>query len=315
VPVESHRIYYTDLLTGEFDDTRYISAERYPDDLQKMIITSDEVWGMGTDSTEVFVPTGIDTSEQPPFQRVEGRLYKKGLLNHAAAAEADNTVFWVGQSSDGGLAVYRGDAVPVAVSDASVAERIKAADPAAIKLWVFGRPGHSFIVLSLGAQGTWVLDIATGGWYEWGSLNRPQWRAHLGRGIWDGEVLAGDDETGDLWLLDDDAPDDNGGPIRQVWTAGAPVDGRITNTNVSLDCAVGQTATGETASIHMNFSDDQGRTWQDEGECDLGSEGQYLTRARWDRLGQMVPPVRIYEWTTTGRVRMRINGARINDDY
>jgi hypothetical protein len=315
VPVGSHRIYYTDLLTGEFDDTRYISAERYPDDLQKIIITSDEVWGMGTDSTEVFVPTGIDTSEQPPFQRVEGRLYKKGLLNHAAAAEADNTVFWVGQSSDGGLAVYRGDAVPVAVSDASVAERIKAADPAAIKLWVFGRPGHSFIVLSLGAQGTWVLDIATGGWYEWGSLNRPQWRAHLGRGIWDGEVLAGDDETGDLWLLDDDAPDDNGGPIRQVWTAGAPVDGRITNTNVSLDCAVGQTATGETASIHMNFSDDQGRTWQDEGECDLGSEGQYLTRARWDRLGQMVPPVRIYEWTTTGRVRMRINGARINDDY
>jgi hypothetical protein len=65
----------------------------------------------------------------------------------------------------------------------------------------------------------------------------------------------------------------------------------------------------------MSFSDDQGRTWQDEGECDLGSEGQYLTRARWDRLGQMVPPVRIYEWTTTGRVRMRINGARINDDY
>jgi hypothetical protein len=83
----------------------------------------------------------------------------------------------------------------------------------------------------------------------------------------------------------------------------------------SLDCAVGQVAVGDTASINLHFSDDQGRTWQDEGPCDLGVQGAYLTRARWDRLGQMVPPMRIYEWTTTARARMRFNGARVNDAY
>lgn len=315
VPVNSHRIYYIDLLTGEFDATRFISAERYPDNIRKIIITSDEIWAMGDASTEVFVPTGIDTSDNPPFQRVEGRLYKKGLLAAATAVEADNTVYWVGQSADGGLAVYKGDVVPKVVSDASIAERIGRADRTKMKAWTFGTPGHEFYVLCLGSEGTWALDISTGGWYEWSSLNRAQWRAHLGRGVWGGMVLAGDDETGQLWRLDSTLPDDNGTAIKQVVTAGAPIDGRISNTNVSLDCAVGQVAVGETASISLEFSDDQGRTWQDEGPCSLGDHGDYVGRARWDRLGLMVPPIRIYRWTTTARLRMRYSSARVNDAY
>lgn len=315
VPVNSHRIYYTDLLTGEFDGTRFISAERYPDNLEKIIVTSDEVWGMGAASVEVFVPTGNDTSDNPPFQRVEGRLYKKGVLARPTAVELDNSVFWVGQSKDGGLAVYRGDAVPLVVSDASIAERIARADPASMKAWAFGVPGHSFYVLALGSEGTWALDIATGGWFEWTSLGRDQWRAHQGRGVWGGQVLAGDDEDGTIWLLDQTGVTDDGIPVKQVVTAGAPVDGRPINTNVALDCAVGQAAVGSTAEISLRFSDDQGRTWQDEGPCSMGDPGDYVGRVRWDRLGQMSPPVRIYEWTTTSPIRMRVSAARINDAY
>lgn len=315
VPVDSHRIYYIDLLTGEFDSTRYISAERYPDNLEKLIITSDEVWGMGSASTEVFVPTGIDTSENPPFQRVEGRLYKKGLINRAAALEFDNTVFWAGQSQDGGLAVYKGGDVPIPVSDASVAERLGRADSTKITIWAFGLPGHIFLVVGLDTEGTWVLDAATGGWFEWGSLNRTQWRAHVGRGVWNGQVLAGDIEDGTLWLLNQTGLDDDGVRLKQIVTAGAPVQGRQTNANVTLDCAVGQIAVDDTADMYLRFSDDQGRTWQDEGACSMGEHGQYFDRVRWDRLGQMVPPVRIYEWTTTARARMRFSGARIDDDY
>lgn len=316
VPIDSHRIYYTDLLTGEFDATRYISAERYPDNLEKIIVTSDEIWGMGKSSTEVFVPTGIDTATQPPFQRVEGRLYKKGLINRATAVELDNTVFWAGQSQDGGWAVYKGDAVPVVVSDAGIAERLKRADPASLTAWSFGIPGHSFYVLGAGTEGTWACDVTTGGWYEWGSLNRQQWRAYVGRGAWDGSVLAGDIEDGVLWLLDVDGVDDDGVALKQIVTAGAPVaDTRITNSNVTLDCAVGQAAIGEEVFLNLRFADDQGRTWQDEGDVSLGLTGQYLERARWDRLGLMTPPVRIYEWTTTSRARMRFSAARVNDDF
>lgn len=317
VPLNSHRIYYTDLLTGEFDGTRFISAERYPDNIRRIIITSDEIWALGDSSVEVFVPTGQDTSDNPPFQRVEGRLYKKGILAAATAVELDNSVFWVGQSKDGGLAAYRGDAVPLVVSDASVSERIGRAIAAgvAIKAWSFGIPGHSFYVLSLGSEGTWALDIASGGWYEWTSLNRPQWRAHLGRGVWNGSVLAVDDEDGTIWQLDLTGVTDDGVPIKQVFTAGAPVEGHPINSSFSLDCAIGQVAVGETAQIDMRFSDDQGRTWQDEGPCTMGDPGDYSGRVRWDRLGQMSPPVRIYECTTTGPIRMRVNGARVNDAW
>lgn len=315
VPENSHRIYYTDLTTGEFDGTRFISAERYPDNVSRIIITSDEVWAMGSSSVEVMVPTGVDAVDQPPFQRVEGRLYKKGVLNAATIVEADNSVYWVGFSKDAGFAVYRGDGVPVAVSDPSIAERISRCDPTLIKAWVFGSEGHSFYVLSLNTEGTWAYDLKTGGWFEWASINRDQWRAHLGRSCWPGVVLAGDDETAQVWQISTTGTDDGGEVIEQKFTAGTPIDGRITNSNVSLDCAVGQVAVGETAAINLEYSDDQGRTWTDEGECSLGLIGDYETRVRWNRMGMMRPPSRIFEWTTTSPVRMRVSGARLNDSY
>lgn len=315
VPVGSHRIYYTDLTTGLFDATRFVSAERYPDDLEKLIITSDEVWAMGKTSTEVFVPTGIDTSEQPPFQRVEGRLYKKGCIHRATAVTADNTVFWVGYSEDGGLALFRGDSVPVIVSDPSLAERIKKANKETMKAWCFGMPGHNFYVLSLGDQGTWAFDIATGVPFEWKTHFRTGWRAHLGSGVWDGTVLAGDDEDGSIWLVDENGVTDNGTPIEQIVTAGVPVSGQQTNSNLSLDCAVGQVAINETAEIRLEYSDDQGRTWCDEGPMQLGLEGDYFNRVRWDMLGTMLPPARIYRLTTTSPVRMRVEAARINESF
>jgi hypothetical protein len=225
VPVDSHRMYYIHLLTGLFDVTRFISAERYPDNIRKLVVTSDEVWAMGDASAEVFVPTGIDTSEQPPFQRVEGRLYKKGLSTAASAVPMDNTVYWVGESNDGGLAVYKGDAVPIQVSDPTVGERLKRCDLASITAWAFGNASHVFYVLGLGSEGTWAYDVGAQAWFEWGSLNRSQWRAHLGRGVWNGAVLAGDDEEGVLWSLDETLPDDDGTLIKQIVTAGAPIDG------------------------------------------------------------------------------------------
>lgn len=315
VPVDSQRIYYTDLLTGEFDATRFIAAERYPDNLEKLVVTSDEVWGLGKTSMEVFVPTGIDTSEQPPFQRIEGRAYKKGCINRATAVAADNTVYWVGFSEDGGLALYRGDAVPVAVSDPSLAERIKRANKQEMRAWVFGVPGHSFYVLNLGGEGTWAFDIATGVPQEWRSHFRDNWRAVLGSGVWDGAVLAGDIEDGTVWILDEQAPDDEGTPIEQIITAGLPISGRRSCPNVSFDCAVGQVAVGESAEARLEYSDDQGRTWCDEGPISLGQEGEYLTRVRWDRLGTMIPPARIFRLTTTSRVRMRVEGCRIDEPF
>lgn len=315
VPVDSQRIYYTDLTTGQFEGTRFIAAERYPDNLEKIVVTSDEVVALGKTSTEIFVPTGIDTSEQPPFQRVEGRAYKKGCINRATAVAADNTVYWVGYSEDGGIAFYRLGSVPEVVSEPSLAERLKRADSEDMRAWCFGTPGHSFVVLSLGDQGTWAFDIATGVPFEWKSHFRTGWRAWQGSGVWDGAVLAGDDTDGSIWMLNDDGTDDEGVPIEVVVTAGLPITGRQTNSNVSFDCAVGQVRENEQAWVRLEYSDDQGRTWNDEGLCDLGETGAYLTRARWDRVGTMLPPARIFRLSTTSRVRMRVDACRVNEPY
>lgn len=308
LPENSHRIYYWDPLTGDFDGARFISAERYADNLVKLVATADEVWAMGSGSVEVFVPTGVDTEEQPPFQRVEARLYKKGVLSAATVVEADNTLYWVGQSKDAGLVVYRGEDVPRVISNEAVSERLENADPDDLRAWVFGRANHSFLVIGMGSQGTHVYDISTGVWMEWKSFARDQWRAHVGRGCWPGVAIAGDDEDGVLWRLDDTATTDDGAPIVQVWTGGAPIDRRTVNTNLTLECAVGHGA----GAIQLRLSDDQGKTWAVQEDKELVS-GQYAARIRWNRLGQMQPPHRIFEWSASDPLRMRISGARLND--
>lgn len=315
VPANSNHLYYTDLTTGDFDEDRYVAAERYPDNLLKIVVTSDEIWAMGSASVEIYVPTGLDSTDNPPFERVAGRLYKKGLVNTASAVKADNTVFWVGPDEQSKLGVWRGDAVPVEISDENIAERLARADPDEIKVWVFGQAKHIFIVVEMGTEGTWVYDVLTQAWLNWTSYGRDQWRAHTGRGCWPGVVLAGDDETGQVWTLSDTATSDDGEPVVQVFTAGVPVEGRPANSNVTLDCAVGQAAITESPVITLRYSDDQGRTWSDPEEQSLGEIGEYDVEPRWTRLGTMNPPVRIFEWTVADPVRMRVNGARINDVF
>jgi hypothetical protein len=315
VPAFSHRMYYTDLLTGHFTGTRFISAERYPDDLKRIVITSDEIWAFGSESVEVFVPTGIDTSDSPPFQRVEGRLYKSGTLNAETIVEVDNTVFWVGQSRGSGVAVYRADSVPVVISDPGIAERIARADRNVLKAWACGHMGHSFYVLSMGEQGTWVYDITTQQWHEWSSYGRPQWRAHIGAGAYGGRSIAGDDELGVLWELSDLGVTDGDDPFVQVFTGGVPADSRVANSSISLECAVGQTDSEFSPQISLRHSDDQGRTWIDDDACSLGGRGEFDARVRWERLGLIYPPGRIFEWRVTDPVRLRVSNARVNDPF
>lgn len=314
VPENSHRIYYTDLVTGEFDPIRFVSAERYADNVLRIIVTSDEIWAMGSASVEVFVPTGLDDDDNPPFQRVEGRLYKKGCSNAATVVVVDNTVIWAGPGEDGSLGVFRGETVPLAIDDEHIAERLGKADAADLRAWVFGTAKHVFYVLAMGAQGTVACDLLTGNkWFDWTSYQRDQWRAHVGKGCWGGLVLAGDDETGQVWQLSNTATSDSGTPVIQVFTAGAPIEERLANFRVALDCAVGQAAISVSPVISLRTSDDQGRTWTDPETQSLGEIGEYDFSVGWNRLGLMVPPARIYEWTVSDPVRLRISGAKVNE--
>lgn len=328
VPENSQRIYFTDPLDGEFADDRFIAAERYPDNLRDLVVTSDEIWALGAASTEVFVPTGVDDAENPPFQRVDGRLFRKGLINAATVASVDNTIFWVGTDEQESIGVFRGEAVPVAINDESIAERLERANPEDLKAWAFGHAKHIFVVLAMGAEGTAVFDVLTGVWLDWGSYQRDQWRAHLGCGCWPGVTLAGDDETNTIWRLSYTGTTDDGAPVVQVWTAGVSVplvqrraDGGASsitnpaNSNLFLECAVGQAAISleNIPVIELRISDDQGRTWTDPDPAELGAVGEYDTIVQWTRLGSMRPPARIYEWTCSDPVRMRVSAARINE--
>lgn len=96
-----------------------------------------------------------------------------------------------------------------------------------LRVWGFSLDGHDFYVLRVGQHLTLIYDLTTRQWAEWRSPALTRWRPHVGQnwigasvstmGLGYTDVVAGDDETGVLYLLDptsgvDDSLADAGDP-------------------------------------------------------------------------------------------------------
>ena len=303
----SQKFYWSNLLDGStWQALNFSSAERDPDNLVGVSTVSDELWLFGETTTEVWYQGGDATA---PFIRAQGRLYYKGCRARDTIAKADNTVFWVG--NDG--IVYRGDNVPLRVSDFGIEERISRSAVADLRAWGFVFEGHSFYSLTT-TEGTFVYDAATGEWAEFASYNRAGWRAHVGTQIGDGRVIAGDDTTGQLWLVDRNALTDGADPIVRLFSAGVPTaGGGFSLDSVLLDMSTGGAVAGKTPVIEMRRSGDGGRTYSDWRQASAGRTGEYRRRIAWRRLGHIEEPGVVMEFRMTDAAPWRISRLRIND--
>ena len=195
-----------------------------------------------------------------------------------------------------------------------------------LKAWTFSLDGHDMYVLRLGDDSTIVYDLTTQKWAQWDSFNRPVWRGGVGM-IWLGmnragytagagsNIVVGDDTYGLLWTLDPtsglDASPTNGADPEQFPRAvigGIPMRGRISprNNSVFLTASVGDPDfTG--ATVKLEISDDNGRTFEDCGDITLEA-GNYFTELEWRSLGLIRAPGRVFRFTDTGAA-VRIDGA------
>ncbi len=291
------------------DALDFASAEQSPDALICLKVLGDEIWLIGQESTEVWVPTG---NADLPFQRVSSRVFPKGCINRDTVCVLDNTLFWVGNDH----IVYRASDVPTRVSTNSIEERIRNADRTALRAWFFPWDGHLFYALTIGDQGTFVFDVSTGQWCEFASYGRDAWRAHLGA-VTDDYVVAGDDASGQIWRLSDDVFLDGTDPISWEATAGVNVNGgRPMCHNLHIDVSKGTATVAQTDHfIEKRHSDDAGRTFTDWSARSLGATGEYKTRVTYRAQGSMRSPGRVIDIRCTSPLRMRISGARINEKY
>ncbi len=182
------------------------------------------------------------------------------------------------------------------------------------RVWEFSLDGHTFYVLTLGEQGTFVYDTSTEEWSQWKTQGITSWNMEIGT-TWQDQVIAADRSNGIIWKLDPDSfiDDDFKAQIRSV-TGGLAMRQRafIPNYAFRLTASLGKPEVPNTVpatlpSVNLSFSDDQGNTFIDMGDVTI-IEDDFEQELAWLSLGTMQAPQRVFKITDTGAVA-RIDGA------
>lgn len=221
------------------------------------------------------------------------------------------------------------------VSEARVLAIVKGriADPKC-RLWTFTLDGHDFLVVRLGDTDTLIYDVYSDQWVDWDSAQNGAWRPNTGMGwqgaigladIYGSSIVAGDDTFGLLWFLDpkqgwDESPDDDL-PTQQI-AFERIVTGQVLATGrAAIPCYsifldgdnYGSTATEFDATVRLDYSDDQGQTFNSAESLltdpNIAAQNPYS----WYSLGQITSPGRIFRIVDTG-VLTRIDSLSMNDD-
>lgn len=173
------------------------------------------------------------------------------------------------------------------------------------RAWTYTMDGHTFYVLNLGEEGTFVYDTTTDQWAEfetggygiWNMINGFEWGLY---------VVGGDVTSATVWTIDPDAViDEDWRPIEHKVNGGLPSRSRD---GVPLDALFLTISSGdiaeEGAELKMRFSDDQGRTWSSYYTITL-MQANYSQDIAWRSLGQISAPGRIFEiYDVGGMIRI-----------
>lgn len=308
VKAGGHRYYWSGPGDTVFDPLDYASAEMVSDPLEALGVATDEVWFFGTASVEVSQPTA---DPDAPFVRVQGRAYEMGCARRHTVAKFSNGIVWVGADKR----VYTTLGGPLEISHSGVVEAIGRSAPADLRAWRAVVDGHEWYILTL-TGATWAYDASTRLWTRFESYGRSIFRAHLGAPIGQGRYIAGDSESGQIWLVDPALTVDGTEPLPRTVSGMVTVKKPTRCNRVRLDISVG-TAGSPTAYplIVMRYSDDDGATWSTWLESSLGRQGDRNRTVEWRKLGTMGlngSRRRIFEWRLTDALGVTLRRAELD---
>lgn len=295
----------------------FATAEREADELVALIRTGQQVWLLGTETSEPWQGTG-GVSESA-FAPIIGGTMERGCAARGSAINADNTLFFLGDNA----IFYRVGGAgysPERVSNFAIEERASAeiakGNADLITAWTYTRGGHEHIGLRLPTEGTFVLDVSTGRWWEARTWQEATYQKVFAVRAFD-RVLVGDENTGVISELDPATFTDNGTTIERVATANTPVAARTPASSLRLHVVEGQGSQmgqGEKPRLMLDWSDDgEGRVWSKERRLSIGAVGRYAKRVVARMMGHMRPPGRIWRVRITDPVNFTLRKASLND--
>ena len=306
----------TDLLSPITNPLSFASKDGAPDDLVSLIVDHREVYLLGEQSSEVWVDVGA----QPfPFQRIPGTSTQHGIAAKHSMARVGNSFAYVSRNNRGqAMIVQMNGYSPQRISTHAVENTLVNQYIDDAVAWTYQLEGHECYVVSFPTLNlTWVYDVATNMWHKWLYTNNlNQYERHRGNccAVFQGKVLVGDYDNGQIYQLDPNNYTDNGQKVRRLRRCPHIVTDLqrqfFDELQIQFQPGVGlQMGTGENPQAMLRWSNDGGSTWSNEYWVTIGKVGRYLNRAIWRRLGWSRD--RIFEVVVTDPVKAVIVSANL----
>lgn len=264
----------------------FATAESRADVTKAVRIVSNELWFLGTDSTEQWHAAGSGVF---PFARA-GVNQDVGCVARDTALNFNQGLMWLGKAGQSqGLCVYRNAGyVPQRVSTHPVERLLEraGADISRARAMAWAVDGHAFYALTCVA-GTVVFDAVTGEWHQaaggaWPLTQSPppsDWSSSV---YIDGRSLVAD-TLGRLGYLTFAASDDLGTPmVRELVGAQMGAVGtRASLMLMELELEAGKGGLTLDPAVIMSLSRDGGHTWDLPRTATAGKTGDYRKRVMW----------------------------------
>ena len=323
----------------------FSSKDGAPDDLVSLIVDHREVYLLGEASSEVWVDVGTFPF---PYQRIPGTSTQHGIAAKASVYRLGNSFAYLSRNNRGQAQIMQMNGyTPTRISTHAVEQSLLNQYVDDAYAWTYQQEGHECYVISFPTLDlTWVYDLSTQMWHKWLSIDTNNvFHRHRGNcsSVFQGQVLVGDIDNGQIYLLDPSNYTDNGNEIRRVRRAPhivtdlqrqyleelqiqfQPGVGLVGYSEASNDpsnaiaaiAIAGVAIAGKNISYTiganpqamLRWSNDGGSTWSKEHWASIGRTGQYSNRAIWRRLGWSRD--RIFEVVVTDPIKAVIVSANL----
>lgn len=178
------------------------------DNISAICRSHREFWVLGERTSEVWYDDGVT-----PFSPIQGVFVEQGCVAPFSALNLDNTIFWLGQSFQGGQPiVYRANGYqPERISTTGIERYLMQSAQLRYAIgWSFSLQGHLFYGLYLADLPTTpVYDVSTQLWSEWArwDVTTGTWLPWFARCACDafGKILIGDRSSSHIYEVTWDA--------------------------------------------------------------------------------------------------------------
>jgi len=303
----------------------YASKFTGPDNLVSIICDHGQVYLLGETTSEVWADAGTFPFA---FQRIPGSSSQHGIAAKFSVARLGNSFAYLAKNNRGQSEIVIMEGYfPKRISTHAVENTLVNQTVSDAIAYTYQLEGHECYVITFPSLDlTWVYDISTGLWHKWlwvDSTNTFHRHRSNCSAVFQGLVLVGDYQNGQIYKLDPTNYTDDGEYIRRVrrcphlvtdlqrqyfdefqiqFQPGVGLEG-ITNPPLNAETV------GANPQAMLRWSNDGGSTWSNEYWSNIGLVGKYRNRIIWRRLGMARD--RIFEVVVTDPVFACIISANL----